>query len=66
MTSLEKNMQAAGSFEMLVTTYQTTRCHNQEDHNANLRRRENLKPHTAIFMTLVAIGLCSYFAYLFL
>jgi hypothetical protein len=29
-------MEAVCYFEMLVTNYQTTRCHNTEDHNMNL------------------------------
>jgi hypothetical protein len=31
---------------MLVTTQQTTSCHNPEDYNLNCHRHENLKSHT--------------------
>jgi hypothetical protein len=32
-------------FVPLIPTYQTTRCHNPEDHNMNLYHHENLKSH---------------------
>jgi hypothetical protein len=34
--------EAAGSFETLVSTYQTTQCHNLEDHKLNLNCHGNL------------------------
>jgi hypothetical protein len=41
-TSTQK-MEAAGSSEILVRVYQTTRRHISEDSSVHSRRRENLK-----------------------
>jgi hypothetical protein len=41
-------METIGSSEMSVTTYKTTRCHNQED-NSNIRHSKNKKSHIGAF-----------------
>jgi len=38
-------MEAAGSYKM-VTTYQATKFHNQEDCSLNFQYQENLSSHT--------------------
>jgi hypothetical protein len=38
-----ENMEETGTFDMLVSFYQTTRCHILEDSNLCSYRRENLK-----------------------
>jgi len=37
------NMEAARSYEKFLSYHITTRCHNSEDRELNLYRRENLK-----------------------
>jgi hypothetical protein len=44
-------MEVASYFEMFITTYETTRCHDVEDHNFNFQGRDNLTSH----MTLICI-----------
>jgi hypothetical protein len=40
------------SSETLVNTYKTTRCHNSEDHNRYLQRREKLKSEITFILKL--------------
>jgi hypothetical protein len=37
------NMEAAYSSDLAVSVQKTTRCRNQEDHNLNNHRRENVR-----------------------
>jgi hypothetical protein len=39
------NMEAVCSSETLVSTYQSTRRHNQKEQHGHLHRRENIKSH---------------------
>jgi hypothetical protein len=49
-------MEAAGSFETLVTTYMTTWCRISEDHSPNFHRRENLS--SGLRTSVYAIKFC--------
>jgi hypothetical protein len=42
--TLHLMMEAAGSLEMLVHSYQSTRCHMLHDSNLDSHRLENIKP----------------------
>jgi hypothetical protein len=43
-------MEAVGTSETSIHVYQTTRCHNLEDHNFGLRRSET-RNFTSVFET---------------
>jgi hypothetical protein len=46
-------MQAAGFTETLITMYQTTGTHNQEDHRINLQQHKHLKSRNGDFTAVI-------------
>jgi hypothetical protein len=43
--ALALKMEAACYSKTSISDYKTTMCHNPEDHNMNIHRRENLKTY---------------------
>jgi hypothetical protein len=48
-------MEAVCSSETFVSSYQTTRCHNPEEHNTQLYLREDLRSHTRGYIPYIVM-----------